>query len=359
MKSLHHCKHLDDPPSKSAIRVADFHAIIPHDIGYPRESDVATRGDLDSLEGLRVPWTRGVAASRRRERIGKRTDGRTDEALGVVGRWASVRRSDEDGKNGVAARLATAWTTRVYGVVVVVRKVATNVAEQLNNLIDIIGIPNEIHGDNGEIEFEFLDGSLNPLVVSRPISSIRDPTKLNDTLRDKFAKTSMQLGLDVGVTSKKDTDENVVWVVDNRWRGRKNYIRLCKRLTDGSSSLMQKLRGKDCVKLPRSEFYLEPNMRKKDDTFRLVGLKIGTKTGSGKDYKDFGIGSNEIKQRGGVTDIVVEAPISDVSANYDESSMKVVDKFGTGLNIKMIDGRIANLLRDGKLSLSASTALKV
>ncbi|XP_071646525.1 uncharacterized protein [Temnothorax longispinosus] len=318
------------------------------------------------------------------------------------------------------------------------RKVATNVAEQLNNLIDIIGIPNEIHGDNGEIEFEFLDGSLNPLVVSRPISSIRDPTKLNvgfqakvesknlplspirgdistnvqlanqarwsqgalsgeskaskefsseeewvkssrdateenrknatfhlylpdikDTLRDKFAKTSMQLGLDVGVTSKKDTDENVVWVVDNRWRGRKNYIRLCKRLTDGSSSLMQKLRGKDCVKLPRSEFYLEPNMRKKDDTFRLVGLKIGTKTGSGKDYKDFGIGSNEIKQRGGVTDIVVEAPISDVSANYDESSMKVVDKFGTGLNIKMIDGRIANLLRDGKLSLSASTALKV
>lgn len=179
-------------------------------------------------------------------------------------------------------------------------------------------------------------------------------------MREKFAKTSMQLGLDVGVTSKKDIDENVdkidALVIDNRPRGKKNYIRLCKRLTDGSTmSLVQKLRGKDCVKLPRSEFYLEPSNRsgKKGDTVRLVGLKIGTKTGNGKDA------GNENKLRSGVTDIV-EASLSDVSTNYDEASMKVADKFGTGLNIKMpmIDGRIANLLRDGKLSLSASTALK-
>lgn len=318
-----------------------------------------------------------------------------------------------------------------------------NVAEQLNNLI--IGIPKEIH-DNGEIEVEFLDGSLNPL-VTKPVITIKDPTKLNvgfqakvesknlplspihggistnlqlanqakwsgvlssenkaskefsseeewvkntkslrdatteenrknttvfhlyipdikDVLREKFSKASMQLGLDVGVTSKKDTDENAdkidAWIIDNRPREKKNYIRLCKRLTDGSS-LMQKLRGKDCVKLPKSEFYLEQNTknmnRKKDETVRLVGLKIGTKTGNGKDS---GNGSNETKQRSGTTD-VVEASISDISANYDEPVMKVTDKLGTGLNIKVpvIDGRIGNLMRDGKLSLSASTALKV
>lgn len=315
-----------------------------------------------------------------------------------------------------------------------------NVAE-LNNLI--IGIPKEIH-DNGEIEVEFLDGSLNPL-ATKPVITIKDPTKLNvgfqakvesknlplspirggistnlqlanqakwsgvlssedkaskefsseeewvkstkglrdatteenrknttvfhlyvpdikDVLREKFSKASMQLGLDVGVTSKKDTDENAnkidAWIIDNRPRGKKNYIRLCKRLTDGSS-LIQKLHGKDCIKLPSSEFYLEQNMkntnRKRDETVRLVGLKIGTKTGNGKNS-----GSNEIKQRSKTTD-VVEASISDTSAYYDEPVMKVTDKLGTGLNIKMpvIDGRIGNLMRDGKLSLSASTALKV
>lgn len=183
---------------------------------------------------------------------------------------------------------------------------------------------------------------------------------IKDVLRDKFAKARMQLGLDVGITSKKDENVNKIdaLTIDNRLRGRKNYIRLCKRLTDGSASLIQKLRGKDCVNLPSSEFYLDSTRnRRKDDTLRFVGLKIGTKTDSRKDYRDFGNASNENKQRSGVTD--VEAAISDVSANYDESSMKVPDKFGTGLNIKMIDGRIANLLRDGKLSLSASTALKV
>lgn len=72
-------------------------------------SGVATQGDLDSLEGPRVPRTRGANES---------ANGGTDGTPGAVGRWASVRRSEEDDKE-VAARLATAWTTRVYGVVVV------------------------------------------------------------------------------------------------------------------------------------------------------------------------------------------------------------------------------------------------
>lgn len=179
---------------------------------------------------------------------------------------------------------------------------------------------------------------------------------IKDILKDKFAKASM-LGLDVGVTSKKDENVNKinVLVIDNHLRERKNYIQLCKRLTDRSTSLMQKLRGKDCVKLPSNEFYLDSTRNsRKDDTFRFVGLKIATKTDSRKDYRDSA--SNKNKQRSEVTN--VEAAISDVSANNDESSMKVSDKFGTGL-IKMIDDRIANLLRDGKFSLSASTALKV
>lgn len=304
-------------------------------------------------------------------------------------------------------------------------KIVTTVAD-LNDFIDIIGTPKEIHGDNGELEFEILDSSLNPVIISKPIVTIKDPTKLNvgfqakvesknhpnregvstnvqltnqakwsegeskefsleedwikrrdatdenrknatfrlyfpdvkDALRNKFAKTSMQLGLDV--TSKKDTDENYVLIVDNRSKGKKDYIRLCKKLSDGSTSLMQKLRGKICVKmLPKNEFYFDPSAnRRKDDVARLVRLKIGRKTGDGKDYSDNYYESKENK-RNTVTD--VEASISDISTNYDESVVKVADKLGTGLNFKMpvIDGRIANLLRDGKLSLSASTALKV
>ncbi|XP_011690986.1 PREDICTED: uncharacterized protein LOC105451948 isoform X2 [Wasmannia auropunctata] len=282
-------------------------------------------------------------------------------------------------------------------------KVATTVAEQLNNLVDIIGVSKEIRDDNGEI----VDESSNPLIITKSVDSVGDPTKLNvgfqakvesknlplrtehltpaklsfpcrdataaegsrrnatvfhlyipdikDMLREKFAKANMQLGLDVGVTGEH-ADKIDALVVDDRSRGKKNYIRLCKRLTDGSTtSLMQKLRGKDCVKLLRNEFYLEPTRDanwRRDDTLRLVGLKIGTKTDNGRDYKDFG---NESQQRS-------EASISDILANYDESPGKVAaDKLGTGLNIKMpmIDGRIANLMRDGKLSLSASTMLNV
>ncbi|KYN12386.1 hypothetical protein ALC57_15452, partial [Trachymyrmex cornetzi] len=319
--------------------------------------------------------------------------------------------------------------------------------EQLsNNFVNIIKIPKEINSNNREIELEIVDGSMNPLIVSKPVASIRDPTKLNvgfqakvesknlplspirgdvstnvqlanqakwlqdtlsseskaskefsseeewvkiptrsprdreeereyfylyipdikDTLKDKFTKASMQLGLDVGVTSKKDTDKIDTLIINNRSRGKKHYIWLCKRLIDGSiMSLIQKLHGKDCVKLPRSEFYLESNTKnvnwKKDSTVRLIGLKIGTKPGDGKVIlQHFGSGNNENKQRSGVMDMV-EASILDTLANYDESSMKATDKHGTGLNINMplIDGKIANLLHDGKLSLSASTALKV
>jgi len=87
---------------------------------------------------------------------------------------------------------------------------------------------------------------------------------------------------------------------------------------------MQKLRGKDCVKLPSNEFYLDSTRNgKKDDTLRFVRLKITTKTDSRKDYRDSA--SDKNKQRSGVTN--VEAAISDISANYDESSMKVSDKF--------------------------------
>lgn len=58
---------------------------------------------------------------------------------------------------------------------------------------------------------------------------------------------------------------------------------------------------------------------------------------------------------------MVEASILDTLANYDESNMKAIDKHGTGLNIKvsLTDGKSANLLRDGKFSLSASITLKV
>ena len=182
--------------------------------------------------------------------------------------------------------------------------------EQLSNFVNIIKIPKEIHNDNREIKLEIVDGSTNPLIISKPVVSIRDPTKLNvdfqtkvesknlplssirgdvstnvqlanqakwlqdtlsskskaskefsseeewvkipirsprdkkekqeereyfylyvpdikDTLRDKFTKASMQLGL-VGITSKKDTDENVnkidALIINNRSRGKKNYI---------------------------------------------------------------------------------------------------------------------------------------
>ncbi|XP_039305183.1 uncharacterized protein LOC113003237 [Solenopsis invicta] len=323
-------------------------------------------------------------------------------------------------------------------------KVATIAPEQSNNLVDIVGIPKEIHGDNGKIEYKLVDDSSNPTIVLKPVrdlakanvdfqakvesknlplSSIRGdistnvqlvnqakrlqnalskelpesfrrkknelkarrgaPTRnttaenkkdtnvfhlyipdINDVLREKFAKANVQLGLDVGVTSKKDADENKidVLVVNNRSRGKKNYIRLCERLTDGSiTSLMQKLRGKDCVKLSTSEFYLNSGTSstnwRNNDTVKLVESKIGMRVENGRDCTDVESGSNENKQREKTMD--VDASISDISANYDESGMKVADKLGSGLNIKMIDDRIANLLNDGKLSLSASTALKV
>lgn len=58
-------------------------------VRYLRESGIATQGDLDSLEGPRVPRTRGANES---------ANGGTDGTPGAVGRWASVRRSEEDDK---------------------------------------------------------------------------------------------------------------------------------------------------------------------------------------------------------------------------------------------------------------------
>ncbi|EGI67697.1 hypothetical protein G5I_03690 [Acromyrmex echinatior] len=163
-----------------------------------------------TLTCSKVPGFRGRATSRCCKRIGEyRMDGRTDGAPSV-GRWASVQRSDEDGKSRVATRLATAWMTRVYSIVGVVAVVS----------------------NSREIELEIVDDSMNPLIVSKSVASIRDPTKLNvgfqakvesknlplspirgehikDTLRDKFAKASMQLELDVGVTSKKENANKI------------------------------------------------------------------------------------------------------------------------------------------------------
>lgn len=98
----------------------------------------------------------------------------------------------------------------------------------------------------------------------------------------------MQLGSNV---VPRDADEIIP---NNRVEKRKrNYIRLCRRSIDGSS-LMQMLRGKDCVKLPRSEFYLEQGTRDaKEGTIKLEEVKIETKTNDGKDYKDYESGSDE------------------------------------------------------------------
>ncbi|CAL1677621.1 unnamed protein product [Lasius platythorax] len=72
---------------------------------------------------------------------------------------------------------------------------------------------------------------------------------------------------------------------------------------------MQKLRGKDCVKLPRSKFYLEQDTRDaKEGTIKLEEVKIETKTNDGKDYKDYESGSDEYKQRNRETETsIVEA----------------------------------------------------
>lgn len=45
---------------------------------------------------------------------------------------------------------------------------------------------------------------------------------------------------------------------------------------------------------------------------------------------------------------IVEALISDISAAYNESGVKMIDKFGTDLNImiSMINDKITNFLRD-------------
>lgn len=63
---------------------------------FPRESGVATQGDLDSLEGPRVPWTRGVAASRTNRRTDGRTDGQSARRRRSVGVGATIGRGRKE-----------------------------------------------------------------------------------------------------------------------------------------------------------------------------------------------------------------------------------------------------------------------
>ncbi|KAM0731630.1 hypothetical protein ACS0PU_001172 [Formica fusca] len=176
---------------------------------------------------------------------------------------------------------------------------------------------------------------------------------ITNALVEKFAKANTQLGS--GVVSRDVDEKNNA---DNRAKKKNNYIRLCRRSIDGSmTSLMQKLRGKDCVKLPRSEFYLEQDTKdtnRKKGTIKVVGLKIGTKTNNEKDYKDSESGSDEYKQENEATEnSIVDASISDDSINYEKLTPKVIDKLGMGLNIKkpVINGKI------GKLALSTTLKL--
>lgn len=165
---------------------------------------------------------------------------------------------------------------------------------------------------------------------------------ITDALMAKFAKANTQLG--TGVVSRDADEKNNA---DNRIKKKNNYIRLCRSIDGSTASLMQKLHGKDCVKLPRSEFYLEQDTKdtnRKEGTIKMAGLKIGTKINNGKDHKDSESESDEYKQENGATESsIVEASISDDSINYEELTPKV-NKLGMGLNIKKpIIGKLALL----------------
>lgn len=171
---------------------------------------------------------------------------------------------------------------------------------------------------------------------------------ITDALTEKSAKANTQLGS--GVVSKDADEKNNA---DNRVKKKNNYIRLCRSIDESTASLMQKLRGKDCVKLPTSEFYLEQDTKdanRKEGTIKMAGLKIGTKINNEKDHKDSASESDEYKQESGTTESsIVEASIADDSINYEELIPKV-SKLGMGLNIKkpIINRKI------GKLALSTT-----
>lgn len=161
-------------------------------------------------------------------------------------------------------------------------------------------------------------------------------TDITDTLIEKSAKTNLQLGSNL-VSRNEDGKNHAV----NRIKKKNNYIRLCRRSIDGSSENLitdQKLQDKDCIKFPRSDFYLEHetnNTNRKKNTTRLVGFKIETKTNNGNDNEDFE--SDKYKQQNELT----EASIPDDLINYEEVKSKV-GKLGISLNIKksVIDGKI-------------------
>lgn len=94
-------------------------------------------------------------------------------------------------------------------------------------------------------------------------------------------RIAAQLGSDVAT----DVDGNAVVAVrsGNPAKRKRNYILLCRKTAEDGTA-MQKLRGKDCVKVLRNEFYLEHSMKnRKDGTTSLMGLKIGARTNGMKD----------------------------------------------------------------------------
>lgn len=220
---------------------------------------------------------------------------------------------------------------------------ATAIADQLNNIVG--NVAKEV--DKDDIEFELLNNSPENLVEIRPVTTKDRAPKPNVgfQLKEKVKKhgdTTLQLDTrakwlnrdDVSdehknskeILSKEDLIKNLkvalaeasgknaaafqIYVPDIKGtptrkkiggldvatdgnffdgRAKGNYVLLCRKPTEDGS--MQKLRGKDCVKLLRNELYLEHSMKnRKDGTTSLMGLKIGTKTNSVKDSE-----SDEIK----------------------------------------------------------------
>ncbi|XP_020287971.1 uncharacterized protein LOC109856756 [Pseudomyrmex gracilis] len=220
-------------------------------------------------------------------------------------------------------------------------KVATAITDQLNNLVG--NVAKEI--DKDEIEFELLNDSPENPVEIRPVATrdVASKPNVGFQLKGKMKKhgdTTLQLDTqakwlnrdDVSderrnlkeILSKEELVKNLkvalaeaneknaaafrIYVPDIKspstrrkvagldgndnfdyGRAKGNYVLLCRKPAEDGS--MQKLRGKDCVKLLRNELYLEHSLKnRKDGTTSLMGLKIGSRTNSVKDSE-----SDEIK----------------------------------------------------------------
>lgn len=158
-----------------------------------------------------------------------------------------------------------------------------------------------------------------------------------NTSKEQFA--DVNISLESRNVGKKHDAENPIE------KRRKNYIRFYRRSTD-KSNLMQKLRGKDCVKLP-NEFYFEHDTRdvnSKEDTIKN-GLNIEPKINDEENKE-----SDEYKQRSGAA---AKASISDGSINYKDLNSKSIDNLRTDLTLigkkHVINNKINNRLH-GKLT---------